>query len=79
MHAEPILVFHGDAAGIDQFGAALGVGVCGRNDLHRAAVVHAEPPLRDVEVMRAPVAHPAAAVFLIVAPRRGNPYARRAG
>ena len=54
--AESVFVLDGDAVGIDEFGAAFGGWVGGRDDLHRAAVVHAQAPLRDVEVMRAPVA-----------------------
>ena len=54
--AEAVLVLHLDTVGVDQFRAAFGAFLFRRPDLDRAAVVHAERPLDDVEMMRAPVA-----------------------
>ena len=41
-----------------------------RVDFDGAALVHAQSPLRDVEVMGAPVGHAAAAEFAMIAPKR---------
>ncbi|OPZ67593.1 MAG: hypothetical protein BWY83_02570 [bacterium ADurb.Bin478] len=38
------------------------------NDLHRPAVIHAQSPLSDVEMMGAPVGHAAAGVIVIITP-----------
>ena len=78
MHAESVFVFQGDAAGIDQFRAAFGVGIGGRNHFHRAAVVHAQAPLGDVQVVCAPIAHHAAAILLEIAPIGKKPIAAAA-
>ena len=42
----------------------------GRDDFHRAALVHAHAPLGDIEVVGAPIGHAAAAKFTVIAPIR---------
>ena len=69
-HAAAVAVDHLHAVGVEVAHAAGGFGVLGRDDLHRAALVHAQAPLGDVEVVRAPVGHHAAGVFAVVAPVR---------
>src|SRR5262249_23855578 len=59
-----------DAIGIDVPDAFVGLGVLGRDDLNRAGFIHAEPPLGNVEMVRAPVGHHAPGVFAVVAPVR---------
>ena len=59
---------HFDAVGVAEARAAGGLGVGGRDDFHRAALVHAQAPLGDVEVVRAPISHHAARVFPVVPP-----------
>ena len=52
-HAAAIAVDHLDAVGVEIAHAAGGLGVLGRNDFHWSAVVHAQAPLGDVEVVGA--------------------------
>ena len=58
-----------DPVRVEQTHAVLRLLPVGRgNDFVRSALVHAEAPLRDVEMVRAPIGHAAAAVFAVVAP-----------
>ena len=59
---------HLDAVRIQVTRAVLSVGLLGRKDFHGAALVHAHPPLRDVEMVRAPIGNHPAAVFAVIAP-----------
>ncbi len=68
--AATAVVDHLHAVGVEipQTGGRLRI--LGRDDFHRPALVHAQTPLRDVEMMRAPVGHHAARVFAVTAPVR---------
>src|SRR5262245_61009411 len=57
-----------DAAGVEVADAGRRLGIFRRDDLGRAGLIHAQPPLRDVEMVRAPVGHHAAGVFLVLPP-----------
>ena len=59
-----------DIARVNQLRALHRLGVLSRDGAHRAAVVHAQPPVDDVDHVRAPVTDHAAAVLLVVAPVR---------
>ena len=60
---------HDDAVGV-LVCQAFDIAAVGRDDLDGTALIHAEPPLGDVEVVRAPISHGAAGVVAIVAPAR---------
>lgn len=61
-------VFDDGAVGVDELGAAFGIGLGRGEDFEGAAFVHAEAPLGDVEVVGAPVGDHATAVFAEGAP-----------
>src|SRR5262245_20508165 len=50
--------------------APLGIGFIGRKNFHRPALIHAHAPLRDIEMVRAPIGDHAPAVLTIIAPAR---------
>src|SRR5438132_8794652 len=56
-NAAAIAVKHLDPVGINVAEAFCCLGVLGRNDFDWAALVHAESPLRDVEMVGAPISH----------------------
>ena len=68
IHAESALVFQDDAVGIDEFGPLARARFFRRQNLDRAAAVHAQAPLGDVEVVRAPVGNAPAAELPVAAP-----------
>src|SRR5260221_6488894 len=55
--AAAVAVKHFDPIGINVAEAFSCLGVLGRNDFDWAALVHAESPLRDVEMVGAPISH----------------------
>src|SRR5438045_972777 len=57
-----------DPVGINKAHSAVSAGLIRREDLHWAAVVHAQTPLSDVEMMRAPIGHHAAPILAVIAP-----------
>src|SRR5262249_7691983 len=61
---------HGHAVGVDVADADTRLGILRRDDLDRAALIHAEAPLGNVEVMSAPVGHHATRVLLVIAAGR---------
>ena len=63
-------VHHRDVTFVNQLRALCRLGVLGRDRCHRAALVLAQAPLDNVDVVRTPVADHAAAVLLVVAPVR---------
>ena len=64
-----LIACHRNTAGIF-IGKYLVILTVGRDDFNRAAVVHTHTPLGDVEVVCAPVGHPAAAKAAVMAPIR---------
>src|SRR5882672_2670536 len=70
IHAKAIHMLHGNAGGIYQPGPSF-VPVCRWwQHLHRPAGVHTQTPLRDVEMVGAPVRDHAAAELGVIAPIR---------
>ena len=65
----PFFVGHGDAVGVAE-GQVFVFPAIGRDDFHRAAVVHIEGPLHDVEHVGAPIGDHTAAKFFVQTPVR---------
>src|SRR5258707_1307065 len=63
-------VKHFDAVCIGETHSLLGIGFFCRKDFDRATIVHAQTPLSDVEMMRAPIGYHTAAKFAVLAPVR---------
>src|SRR5580765_8158617 len=55
MYSETVLVLDGNPVGVNQFCATLGARFFRGKDFDRSAVVHAKAPLRDIEMVGAPV------------------------
>ena len=68
--AHPRTVHQWDVTIVNQLRALHRLGVLGRDGAYRAAVVHAQSPLHDVDHVCAPVTNHAAAILLVVAPVR---------